>query len=154
MFGKIKNWLGIEGVKVEINVPRQLDSDASKISGNLLFYSQTQQRIQQVQIRLVEKYARGRKKNRLIDQYILGEMTYDHPIEIPAEQFIELEFDLPFSILKSAMDEYADYNFITKGLVQIAKYIKNAQSEYFIEARISVKGRAMDVQQSLPIQFS
>lgn len=143
MFGKIKNWLGIQGVKVEIEVNDEISSTATSIDGSLLFYSKRPQVVESVSIQLIEKYTRGRRKNRLINEYVLGEMNYSKAIELPAEQFIELEFSLPFERLKSEMDRVSELNFITRGLVEVAKKIKNARSDYRIEVSAYVRGTAM-----------
>lgn len=143
MFGKIKNWLGIEGVKVEIDVNDEIDANATSIDGNLLFYSKRPQVVESVTITLVEKYTRGRRKNKLINEYTLGEMEYAKAIEVPAEQFIQLEFSMPFERLKSEMDRVSELNFVTRGLVEVAKKIKNARSDYRLEVSVIVKGTAM-----------
>ncbi len=143
MFGTIKNWLGIEGVKIEIEVNDKLDPKKDTVDGSLLFYSKREQLVEHVDIKLIEKYTRGRRKNKLINEYILGEMEYDKQIEVPAEQFIQLEFSLPFRVIKSDMDRYADWSFITRGLVEVAKKVKNARSEYRIEVSARVKNTAM-----------
>jgi len=143
MFGTIKNWLGIEGVKMEIDVIDEIDVKAGMIEGNILFYSKRPQVVESVQIRLIEKYKRGRRKNKLIDEYTLGSMEYDKRIEVPEEQFIQLEFSMPFEVLKSDMDRYADWSFVTRGLVEVAKKIKNAKSEFRLEASAHVKGTAL-----------
>lgn len=143
MFGTIKNWLGIEGVKIEIRIDEEIDPKTGSIEGSLLFYSKRQRIIESINIKLIERYTRGRRRNKLINEYILGEMDYDHRIEVPTEQFIELEFSLPFEALKSDMDKLSDYNFVTRGLVEIAKKVKNARSEYRIEVSAKVQGTAV-----------
>ncbi len=143
MFGTIKNWLGIEGVKIEIQVDDEIDPKNEKIDGSLLFYSKRDQVVESVNIKLIEKYTRGRRKNKLIDEYILGEMDYDKPFNVPSEQFIQLEFSLPFKVVQSDMDRYSDWNFITRGLVEVAKKVKNAKSEFRFEATARVKGTAV-----------
>ena len=143
MFGTIKNWLGIEGVKIEIQMNDEISPGSDKIEGSLLFYSKREQLVEGVNVKLIERYTRGRRKNKLIDEYILGEMDYDQRIEVPAEQFIELEFDMPFEMLKSDMDRISDMNFVTRGFVEVAKKVKNARSDFRIEVSADVKGTAI-----------
>ena len=143
MFGTIKNWLGIEGVKLEFQVDDEIDPRSKEIEGSLLFYSKREQQVDFVNVKLIEKYTRGRRKNKLIDEYVLGEMDYDKPFIVPSEQFIELEFKLPFEVLKSDMDRFSDWNFVSRGLVEVAKKVKNAKSEYRLEATARVKGTAL-----------
>jgi hypothetical protein len=143
MFGTIKNWLGIEGLKIEFAVEDVIKPIGDQIEGSLLFYSKREQLVESVEIKLIERYSRGRRKNKLINEYTLGEMEYANRIEVPAEQFIELEFALPFQLMKSDMDKYSDLNFVTRSLVEVAKKIKNAKSEFRLEASARVSGTAV-----------
>lgn len=140
MFGSIKNWLGIEGLKIEFEVDDVIKPLNGQIEGSLLFYSKRIQLVESVHVKLIERYTRGRRKNKLIDEYVLGEMEYTNTIEVPSEQFIELEFALPFELMKSDMDRMSEMNFVTRGLVEVAKKIKNAKSEFRLEATAKVKG--------------
>lgn len=121
----------------------EVDRKADKIEGSLLFYSKRKQIVESVNIKLIERYTRGRRKNKLIDEYILGEMDYDKRIEVPEEQFIELEFAMPFEVLKSDMDKLSDWSFLTRGFVEVAKKVKNARSDFRIEVSAEVKGTAI-----------
>ena len=143
MFGTIKNWLGIEGVKIEIQMDDEVKANSDKIEGSLLFYSKREQLVQSVHVKLVERYTRGRRKNKLIDEYVLGEMNYDKQIAVPAEQFIQLDFEMPFAVLKSDMDRLSDFSFLTRGFVEVAKKVKNARSDFRIEVSADVKGTAI-----------
>ncbi len=39
MFGKVKKWLGIEGVKVELVLPEMAFEEVGAVSGQLVFHS-------------------------------------------------------------------------------------------------------------------
>ena len=143
MFGKVKRWLGIEGVKIEMILPEQVSGASGMIVGQLKFESMHLQTVTRIRITLTEKYIRGRFKNRLTDQYKIGEIELDEEIQIPAHEVILMDFELPFTIIKSDMDELADKNFVFRKLVNTAKAFKNVKSEYFIEAEAEVNGTAL-----------
>jgi sporulation-control protein spo0M len=143
MFGKVKRWLGIEGVKIEMILPDEVSGASGLIEGKLRFESMHLQTVTKIKITLTEKYIRGRFKNKLTDQYKIGEIELDEKIEVPAHEVILIDFELPFTIVKSDMDELGDKNFVFKKLVDTAKALKNVKSEYYLEAEAEVNGTAL-----------
>ncbi len=144
MFGKVKRWLGIEGVKVELVLPEQVVASSGVIEGKLRFYSMHTQKVKSVRVTLTEKYTRGRWKNKLADLYKLAEIELTEEIIVPAEETLELDFELPFTLVKSDMDHIGDKNFILQNVVNAAKFIKNVKSEYTIEAEADIEGTALN----------
>ena len=143
MFGKVKRWLGIEGVKIEMILPDQVSAASGVIEGKLKFESMHVQTVTKIRITLTEKYIRGRWKSRLTDQYKIGEIELEEPIEVPAHEVIMMDFELPFTFVKSDMDEIADKNFVFRKLVDAAKTLKNVKSEFYLEAEAEVNGTAL-----------
>jgi len=143
MLKRVKKWLGIEGVKLELSVPEEIEISEGTIDGSILFSSMQEQLVTEIRVYMVEKYYRGRKSSKLIDEYQLGEISMLEEIEIPANEIIEIQFSLPFSVMQSEMDEIGNKNFLFKGLVGAAKKIKGVKSEYKILAEANVKGTAL-----------
>ncbi|NRB49350.1 MAG: sporulation protein [Saprospiraceae bacterium] len=144
MIGRVKKWLGIEGVKLEIVVTPEHRRRTGKIEGRLRFQSLNAQTVTSIRIALVEKYTRGRGKEKLIDEYELGEINLKQTIEVPAEEIVEVPFSLPFKLIKSEMDEFGDRNFLYGGLARAAKAIQSVRSDYRLEAEAKVKGVALN----------
>ncbi len=144
MFGKVKKWLGIEGVKVELVLPEMAFEEVGAISGQLVFHSKNPQVVQSVKLKMVEKYSRGRGQEKLVDEYLLGEITLKKRIEVPAEEPIAVDFTLPFQLQKSNVDEFGAKNFLTGGLVSLAKKLQSVKSEFRIEAEADVEGTALN----------
>lgn len=144
MFGKVKKWLGIEGVKLELILPEMAFEQVGAVSGKIRFYSKNTQSVTRIRLVMIEKYSRGRGKERLVDEYLLGEATLDDRFDVPAEDMLEVDFTLPFELVKSRVDEFGDKNFLTGGLVKLAKTLRNVQSEYRIEAEAKVEGTALN----------
>lgn len=154
MIGRVKRWLGIEGVKLELVLPEEIDADAGLVEGSIRFYSMHAQTVQGIRIFLIEKYKRGRGKNKLIDEYQLGEIAIEEDIEVPADQLVEVDFALPFSMVKSDVDTFAEKNFIFKGVATAAKFAKGVKSEYRIVAEAKVKGTALNPFDKKVVQMS
>ncbi len=144
MFGKVKKWLGIEGVKVELLLPEMAFEEVGAVSGQLVFHSKNQQVVKSVNLKMIEKYSRGRGQEKLVDEYLLGEITLRQRIEVPADEPIAIDFTLPFQLHKSNVDEFGEKNFLTGGLVSLAKKLQAVESIFRIEAEADVEGTALN----------
>ena len=100
--------------------------------------------VNHIRITLMEKYVRGRWKNKLADLYKLGEIELEEDIEVPADSPITIDFKMPFTLSKSEMDELADKNIVFRKLVNTAKAIKNVKSEFYVQVEAQVKGTALN----------
>ena len=143
MIRKVKNWLGIEAVKVELIMPETFAPEDGKISGRLIISSQSEQFVNTLNLTLVERYTRGRRKSKLIDEYTIGELSKIVDKSIIEDQIISEEFTLHFEISKSGMERFGSKNFLYSGLSQLAKLAKNAKSTYFLTVEVDVKGNKL-----------
>lgn len=144
MFGKVKKWLGIEGVKVEIFAPETVKSKDGAIYGNLRFHSMNTQTVTSIHMKLLERYTRGRGADKLIDEYLLGEIKMEESFEVPEDEILEIDFELPFSLIKSDVEEFGSKNILFRGLANAAKMARAAKSEYRIEVEATVQGTALN----------
>jgi len=144
MLKKVKKWLGIEGVKLELLLPDEVDETTGKLTGRIQFYSMHEQTVSRLKVKLVERYTRGRKNERVTDEFELGEIDIAKKIELPAGEMVEVEFNLPFELMKSEMDSLQDRNFVLGRLVKTAKWISGIASEYRVEAEADVMGTPLN----------
>ncbi len=144
MFGKVKRWLGIEGVKVTMILPEAVSGESGVLDGQLRFETMHAQTVSHIKVVMTEKYIRGRFKNKLADLYTIGEIELDEEIEVPADVPIVIDFHLPFTISKSEMDELASKNIVFKKLVNTAKAIKNVKSHFYVQVEAQVNGTALN----------
>lgn len=144
MLKRVKKWLGIEGVKLELILPEEIDDASGVLKGKVQFYSMHEQTVTRLTIRLIEKYSRGRKEDKKTDEFELGVLDIERRIDIPVGEIIEVDFDLPYKMVKSEMDTLEDKNFILGRLVKTAKWISSIQSEYRVEAEADVMGTPLN----------
>lgn len=144
MIGRVKKWLGIEGVKLELDIPEQIKGKTGVIYGKIRFQSLNPQTVTGVRIILVEKYTRGRGNDKLIDEYELGKAQLNVHFEVPPGEIVEVDFDLRFNLVKSDIDEFGDRNFLYRGIAGAAKMLRSVKSEYRVEAEAVVKGVALN----------
>jgi hypothetical protein len=144
MFGKVKQWFGIEGVKVELDVPDEIIKKLGVVKGKLRFSTMQPQTVTAVKVTMIETYKRGRKQDKRIDDYQIGTVYVKEPFEISEETPLTMDFVLPFEILKSEIDEFADKNFLTRGLAGIARMTRAVESEYRIEVEADVENTRLN----------
>ena len=92
----MKQWFGIEGVKVELSVPDEIIKQLGVVKGQLRFSTMKTQTVSAVKVTMIETYKRGRKDDKRIDDYQIGTVYLQEPFEIKAEEPLILDFVLPF----------------------------------------------------------
>lgn len=143
MIGRVKKWLGIEGVKLELLVPDSIQLQSGVLKGSLRFQSMHSQRVTALRIVLIERYSRGRGNDRLVDDYRIGYLEIQKSLEIPSGKTVEVPFALPFSRTESNVDQL-EHKLLLRGLAKIAKAMNNVSSEFRIEAEAWVEGTALN----------
>jgi len=144
MLGRVKHWLGIEGVKLELMVPDEIPKGASLINGTIRLQSMQAQTVTRIKVVLIERYERGKGSDKRIDEYELGTFLSDQTIEVPANQAIEVPFSLPFRVYLSEVDELEAQNMLFKGLALVAKKLRGVSSDFRLVAEAKVKGVALN----------
>jgi len=144
MLNKVKNWFGIEGVKMDILLPDDIRSGDGLFSGILVFNALTPQEILNVNVKMVERYGRGRGSERLVNEYVLGELIIDKSIIIEANVETKLSFAFSFKYVTAPIDDFAKKNIFFKGMANVAKKMSKVNSEFRIEAEAKVKGTALN----------
>jgi len=143
MFGKVKRWLGIEGVKLELELPEKISKETGYLTGNLNIISMHREVVIMLKVSLIETYTRGRGKEKRIDDYELGAITQEKEIAVPPNEVISIPFKLPFEFRYSEIDEMQERNTFLKGVAKAAKFIYNAKSIYTVRAEARVYGTAL-----------
>ena len=144
MFKKLKDLLGIEGVKLELLVPEDVNESLGKVEGIMRFYSKNSQTVTGIRVKLIERFTRGRRDDKKTDEYQLGEIIINKTFTVPANESVEVKFSLPYEKIKSEMDTLEDKNVVIGRLVKTAKWIRGVNSEFRIEAEADVKGTALN----------
>jgi hypothetical protein len=144
MFGGIKKMLGIEGVKIDVEVFYPINKKEQLVKGKVKLTTLRESTIIGVAIKLIEKYHRGRKGSKLIDEYVIGFVELDQTMILAKDDIVEIPFELPFKIYESQMDKMQNSNIFAAGLVFLAKTVKGVKSEFRIEAEAIVTGTKLN----------
>jgi hypothetical protein len=152
MLGKVKQYFGIEGIKIKLEVPELIDKRKGLIEGHILLSSMHTQTARSFRIRLVEKYHRGRRRAKLINEYVLGEIELKKNVVVSANTTERVPFKLPFQQAESRMDQMEN-NLLLRGLVRVAKFANAVKSEYRLEAEADVAGTALDPSHTVKVRL-
>jgi hypothetical protein len=144
MIGKVKKWLGIEGVKLVLDIPEEVKKNDQVIKGMIKLQSMNIQTVTGVKVVLIERYTRGRGKEKLVDEYELGVVNIEKIVEVPIDKVVEIPFTLPFSYINSNIEEFGRRNLLFSGLAKAARSIRKASSTFRLEAEAKVKGVALN----------
>lgn len=144
MIGRLKKMLGIDGLKVEIITADAYDSDHSYIEGELILLSKYQLVIDSIEIRVVEKYSRGRFRTKKTDEYNIGSIKTGFSMNMATNKLITVPFKIPVDYLLSSMDKFGSKNFIFKGIAKGAKLLKGVSSQYRIEVEAKIQGAGIN----------
>jgi hypothetical protein len=139
MLKRIKDILGIEGVKIELLLDESYSLSDDSIQGAIRISSQNEKLVQSIHLRIIEKYRRGRGDAKLIDEYILGELDLVLDIMMQRDEERVIPFELPFEFIKSEMD-MAERKLLARPWVMLAKKLKNVKSTFRVEATAYIKG--------------
>lgn len=140
MFSTFKNFFGMDTVKLRLNLLDTYPKNVPTFNGEVELRCDHRQVVTQLAVRLVEVYTRGRGEEKRIDEYEMGRWVCDEPITLTGNDSQVVLFQMPFQFIASNMDDFANKNFVFKGLADIAKTLKGVQSDYQVIAEATVAG--------------
>ncbi|MBK9397928.1 MAG: hypothetical protein IPN55_12125 [Saprospiraceae bacterium] len=144
MIGRLKKMLGIDGLKVEIIASDIYDADKEYIDGELILLSKYQLVIESIEVRVIEKYTRGRFRTKKTDEYDIGSIKTGFSLPMTTNKLITVPFKIPVDYLMSSMDKFGSKNFLFKGLAKGAKMLKGVKSQYRLEVEVKIQGSAIN----------
>jgi sporulation-control protein spo0M len=144
MLGKVKLFFGIEGLKVDLEIPETFSPSDTSVRGYVRLYSKSDQRMIKLEVKLIETYQRGRRHDKRINDYILGNIQLNDSIDIPAGGEKIIDFNIPFQLQYSTIEKLGQKSILHKQVSNLARWANNAKSEYFIEASTQVEGTALN----------
>jgi hypothetical protein len=140
MIDSLKKVLGIEGLKMDVSIEGKIDKNAGKVVGVIKLTTLRDTQVSGITIKVMEKYKRGRGKNQLVNEYVMGIKQLKQHISVKKNEEKFLDFEVPFQYVKSEMDQWQDQNFIMKGLISVAKKVKGVSSEFYVLAEAQEVG--------------
>ena len=152
-FTKIKDTLGIGGVKVMLLLPSQFPKTGGVVNGKLNLTTKSDKTVQSCEVTLVEEYTTGRGDNKEEKEFELGKYICHEGFEIKVGETKEISFELFFGLIKSNNDNLKEKGGALGTLGKVAAYADNEKSRYYIKATADVKGVALDPDDKREIQL-
>ena len=143
-FTKIKNKLGIGGVKVSLQTAPQVSISGGVVEGTVVLTTKSDQEVTEVEVKLVEEYTTGRGDDKKTKDIELGSVKMTDHFAIKVGETKEIPFSFPFELVKSNSDQLAEKGGALGALGKMGKFANNEKSEYFVEADVDVKAAALD----------
>jgi len=143
MLHNVKKWLGIEGVKVSLELNETYSRAKQLIQGKVRFETQHTQTVTGLRFVLTEEYTRGRRQHRKTDEYEMARMSVTVDIKVKPEEPEWFEFELPFEITLSEIDTTEANGGLNGLLAKVAKTLHGANSVYRLEVTAKVQGTAL-----------
>ena len=145
MLSRLKNYLGVEGVSLSLDVDGELDFAAGALSGTLVVQTLRPQTVRQLTLRLTERYARGRGEHKRIDDYLLGQLELSRSILLDAREEVAIPFVLGFAGRPNRLQEsLPDVRLLRRAIASVAHLTAGVRSVYTLTAMASVEGVALD----------
>ncbi len=143
-FTKIKNKLGIGGVKVTLQVPGQVSKEDGQIEGKVVLTTKSEQEIIEVEIKFVEEFTTGRGDDKKTKTFDLGIVKFSEMYTIKPGEAKEISFVLPFQFIQSKSDRLKEKGGTLGAIGKVGKFTNNEKSEYYVEAQADVKSAILD----------
>ena len=153
-FGKIKQWLGIGTVKVELKVDPQVQKAAGELKGQLVLTAKSDQHVSAMKVKLVEHWTTGRGEQKRTKTFELGDAALAGDFDMKAGEAKTIDFSLPFQLLKSKNDELKDRGGALGTLGKLGSFMDAEKSEWQVQANVELKGTGLGPSASRPIHLA
>lgn len=139
IFGKIKQFLGIGTIKMELELPSVLDLDSRLILGKLKVIGKSDQTIKDIELSFDEIFSTGKSDAKSTSKLNWGKLKLAG-FDIKKDEVKEIDFELPFSYAKSSNESMVDQGGIVGGLGKVGTFLDGEKQKYELTATANVKG--------------
>ncbi len=143
-FQKVKEKLGIGGVKLELEIPGQASKSEGEIKGKVILTTKREEEVIHLEVELRETHTKGKGEHKRIKNYTLGKVKVDAGFTIKPGESKEIEFNLPF---KAAIDNNDALQKMGGALGMLGKagsMLSDESFDYRVHAMVDVKSAALD----------
>ena len=102
-FSKVKDKLGIGGVKAVLEVPKSVSKTVDFIEGKIILTTKSEQEITDIEVTLIEDFSIGSDDEKTQKRFELGKVTFNDHFSISPGETKEIPFCLPFAFIKHHM---------------------------------------------------
>lgn len=152
-FQKIKNKLGIGGVKIAIEMPAEISKEAGVVQGKFTLTTKSDQEIKTMKVSLIEKYTTGRGDDKVTKDFTLGTQKFEESFDIKTGENKVFDFNFPFKISQSNNDALKEKGGAMGAIGSLGKFANNEKSEYVVDVSVDVKAAALDPTEEVDVKL-
>ena len=153
-FSKVKDKLGIGGVKAVLEVPKSVSKTVDFIEGKIILTTKSEQEITDIEVTLIEDFSIGSDDEKTQKRFELGKVTFNDHFSISPGETKEIPFCLPFAFIKSKSDNMQDKGGFMGALGTASKFLDSEKSKFSVQASIDVKSAFIDPLETKTIKFT
>lgn len=153
MIDRVRDFFGIEGLRLGLAVDGQPRLSDERIAGELTLDCLREQAVTALTLVLTERYTRGRGAERLIDTYELGRLTQATSLTVAGGEQVVLPFDLRFSPRRTPLDEALAGRPLGTYAKRLAELTIAAGSAFELSATAEVAGAVVPATTRLPLDL-
>lgn len=142
-FQKIKQWLGIGGVKAELVVDPNLAWDDNEIKGQVIVTTKSEQKVEGLTVYFQDLYSYKSGDTRKYKTYKLGEKTFNESFTIDVGESKTIDFVLPFAFAMSKDDKLKAQGGVMGALGTAGSLLNSTSDVYTLYATVNVEGTAL-----------
>lgn len=143
-FGKLKQGLGIGGVKPRLEIPAQVSKDAGIVNGTVFLTTKRPQQVTGIKVIMREVVTTGDTvEDRRTEEFKLGDTTSDQPFAIQPGEEKRIDFTLPFAARHTAAESLAREGGVLGALGQVGQAFDERRSRYYVIAQVTVEGTVL-----------
>lgn len=140
---KIKQWFGIGGVKVKLQLPSTvIEKNKGQVTGSVVVTTKSNQHVNSIKVEFEETYTVGSGQDRKI-QYITMGSFKSEPFDLAAGETKTISFAFPFSHSMSMNQKMQEKGGVLGAMGSLASMADRERSSYAVKASADVQGAIM-----------
>lgn len=140
----VKNWFGMVGVDLELQVPTEVTGETGTITGSVSVTSKTDQEMLTLEVEFEEEWKTGRGADAETQTLTLGEQKVVLNKPIKAGESVNIPFEFVYELEKSTAQSLAEKGGALGALGKLGGAMSGEKSTYQISACLDLKGVALD----------
>jgi hypothetical protein len=155
MFSKLKQFVGMVGITVELDVPGNLPKDATSLQGTVRVIAKQDQHITKVTANMKQTHTEGSGEKRQSHDYEIGDIIItNQPFDIKSGETKEFPFTMSFTRRKTGDQRLAESGGVLGALGKLSVMADQEHDEFWVNAMADVKGAALDPNDNKRVTFN
>lgn len=151
MVARIRQWLGIGGVNLQLIVDTNIPKDANQIIGKVLLTSKSDQHVLGITIKIFSSHQERHNNSTTTHRHELGRVQLNENFDIKPSEMKEIPFILTCQNPEGFLSTLRGMGGVMGALGNIVSVLDNHR--YYVEASANVKGTALQPNRSVQVRF-